>query len=193
LPAASREAREIADLYKPSYSPLLNRNATEQAVRSRLQTSNVAHFALHYVVDDRHNLFSKMVLAPPSRVTDSADDGLLQIHEIYKLNLSHMRLVVLSACQTAIEHQYGGEGAVSAARPFLATGVPLVVATLWPVDSSSSEQLMTKFHRHRKEAKRPTSGALQQAQLDMLQGPDERLRHPYYWAAFTLIGRYAKF
>ena len=193
LPAASSEAQEIADLYKPSYSSLLNRKATEQAVRSGMQTSNVAHFALHYVVDERHSLFSKMVLAPPSRVTDTTDDGLLQIHEIYKMDLAHMRLVVLSACQTAIEQQYGGEGAVSVARPFIASGVPLVVATLWSVDSSSSKQLMTQFHRHRKVGKLPTSEALQQAQLAMLHDQDKRFHHPYYWAAFVVIGRYAKF
>jgi CHAT domain-containing protein len=100
---------------------------------------------------------------------------------------------VLSSCHTAIEQQYGGEGAVGVARPFLASRVSLVVATLWPVDSSSSKQLMTQFHRHRKQSKLLTSEALQRAQLDMLQGQDKRLRHPYYWAAFTLIGRYAKF
>ena len=193
LPAASSEAQEIAGFYKPFYSPLLKRKATEQAVRNAMRTANVAHFALHYVVDERHSLFSKMVLAPPSSVIDEADDGLLQIHEIYKMNLGHMRLVVLSACQTAIEQQYGGEGAVSVARPFIASRVPLVVATLWPVDSSSSKQLMTQFHRHRKEDKRSTSDALQRAQLDMLQDEDKRLHHPYYWAAFTVIGRYAKF
>jgi CHAT domain-containing protein len=103
-----------------------------------------------------------------------------------------MRLVVLSACQTAIEQQYSGEGAVSVARPFMAAGVPLVVATLWPVDSSSSERLMTSFHRHRTEAK-STAGALQQAQVEMLNDSNQRLQHPYYWAAFTAIGRYAKF
>jgi CHAT domain-containing protein/tetratricopeptide (TPR) repeat protein len=193
LPAASSEAQEIAGLYKPFSSPLLDRQATEQAIRSGLQKSNVAHFALHYVVDDRQSLYSKMVLAPPSRITDTADDGLLQIHEIYKMNLAHMHLVVLSACQTAIEQQYSGEGAVSMARPFIASRVPVVVATLWPVDSSSSKQLMTQFHRHRKQDGRPTAEAIQQAQLDMLHDGDERLHHPYYWAAFTVIGRYAKF
>jgi CHAT domain-containing protein/tetratricopeptide (TPR) repeat protein len=193
LPSASAEAQEIARLYKPFTGPLLNRQATEQAVRNGMQRSNVAHLALHYVVDERQSLYSKMVLAPPSRITDTADDGLLQIHEIYKMKLAHMRLVVLSACQTAIEQQYGGEGAVSVARPFLASGVPLVVATLWPVDSSSSEQLMTSFHRHRKQDPLTTAEALQRAQLEMLQGSDNRLHHPYYWAAFTVTGRYAKF
>lgn len=192
LPAARREAQMIAKLYSPRNSPLLDRNATELAVRNGLQKSNVAHFALHYVIDDRHSLYSKMVLTTPSKHNDESDDGLLQIHEIYKMNLNHMRLVVLSACQTAIERQYGGEGAVSVARPFIASGVPLVVATLWPVDSSSSERLMTSFHRYRTEGK-STAEALQQAQIEMLNDSQQRLQHPYYWAAFTVIGRYARF
>ncbi|HET7114088.1 MAG TPA: CHAT domain-containing protein, partial [Pyrinomonadaceae bacterium] len=193
LPAARDEARTIAKFYNPPYGLLLERNATEQAVRSGLEKSNVAHFALHYVVDERHSLYSKMVLTPPARITNDADDGLLQIHEIYKMDLAHMRLVVLSACQTAIEQQYSGEGAVSVARPFIASGVPLVVATLWPVDSSSSERLMTSFHRERTRSKVSTAEALQRAQLEMLSDTYEPLHHPYYWAAFTVTGRYAKF
>lgn len=194
LPAARHEAQSIAELYKPNVSLLLDRNATEQAVRSGMQTANVAHFALHYVVDERASLYSKMVLTAPGQTMDEANNGLLQLHEIYKMDLAHMRLVVLSACQTAIEQQYSGEGAIGVARPFIARRVPLVVATLWPVDSSGSERLMTSFHGYRKrEKKLPTVGALQQAQLDMLRDSYQRLRHPYYWAAFTVIGRYAKF
>ena len=193
LPAARHEAQTIAELYKPAQSLVLDRYATEQTVRNGLQKANVAHFALHYVVDERHSLYSKMVLTSPGKTTDEANNGLLQLHEIYKMDLAHMRLVVLSACQTAIEQQYGGEGAVSVARPFMARGVPLVVATLWPVDSSGSEQLMTSFHRFRKQRKFPTAEALQQAQLELIKDNSERLHHPYYWAAFTVIGRYATF
>ena len=193
LPAARHEAQTIAELYRPGQSLLLDRNATEQAVRSGMQKANLAHFALHYVVDERHSLYSKMVLTSPGKTTDEANNGLLQIHEIYKMDLAHMRLVVLSACQTAIEQQYGGEGAVSVARPFMAKGVPLVVATLWPVDSSGSEQLMTSFHQYRKQKQLRTPEALQQAQLELIKDNSERLRHPYYWAAFTVIGRYARF
>ena len=193
LPAARHEAQTIAALYKPSQTLLLDRNATEQAVRSGMQKANVVHFALHYVVDDRHTLYSKIVLTPPGTTRDEANNGLLQVHEIYKMDLAHMRLVVLSACQTAIEQQYSGEGAISVARPFLAVRVPLVVGTLWPVDSSGSERLMTSFHRFRRQKKLATPEALQQAQLEMLKGGDQRLHHPYYWAAFTVIGRYANF
>jgi CHAT domain-containing protein len=106
-------------------------------------------------------MLSGFPLTPePSRFTASkSTNGFLQSYEIYGLNLSRPRLVVLSACQTGIEQQYAGEGAVSAARPFQVAGVPIVVATLWPVDSDASAELMANFHRH-----------------------------PYYWAPFLTIG-----
>src|SRR6185503_5451678 len=64
LPAARQEAQAIAELYEPSRTLLLNRNATEEAVRAGMKKANVVHFALHYVVDDRHSLYSKIVLTP---------------------------------------------------------------------------------------------------------------------------------
>ena len=195
LPDARKEAHAVAAFYDPPRVVLVDRSATERAVKNALQKVEVAHFAVHYVVDERQSLLSKMLLTPLLRTTDKDDkdnDGLLQIQEIYRMDLSHLRLVVLSACQTAIERSYDGEGVVGGARPFIAAGVPLVVATLWPVDSTSTAQLMTTFHRSRGRDRRSTSQALQQAQLSLLNGDDPRYHHPYYWAAFTVIGRYEK-
>jgi CHAT domain-containing protein len=94
---------------------------------------------------------------------------------------------VLSGCETGIEQQYAGEGAIGAARPFLIAGAPTVVATLWPVDSEASAELMTSFHRHRREAA-PVAKALRSAQIEMARRGDPRHQHPYYWAAFETIG-----
>jgi CHAT domain-containing protein len=95
---------------------------------------------------------------------------------------------LLSACQTAIEHDYQGEGAINVARPFLVAGVPLVVASLWPVDSDASADLMIKFHESRTHNLTSAYHALGQAQIAMVRGADQRYRHPYYWAAFIAIG-----
>jgi CHAT domain-containing protein len=195
LPSAGSEAEAIADLYSPQGRLLLHGEASERVVRSEIAKADVVHFALHYLVDERSNLFSKVVLASPSRSEASGgDDGVLQVHEIYKMRLPRARLVVLSACQTGVEHQYRGEGAVSVARPFIAAGVPLVVASLWPVDSKSTEALMVSFHRHRTGPRRvPTAEALRLAQLELLGGQDTRYRHPHYWSAFNAIGGYAEY
>ncbi|HEX8846798.1 MAG TPA: CHAT domain-containing protein [Pyrinomonadaceae bacterium] len=194
LPSAGREAEEVAAFYK-SPRLLLRDDARERTVKSEIVKSNVAHFALHYLMDESSNLFSKMVLAAgrDKDARDKENDGVWQIHEIYKMRLPQTRLVVLSACQTGIEQHYRGEGAVSIARPFIAAGVPIVVASLWPVDSQSTEKLMVSFHRHRTQGHRSTVEALKLAQLELLGGEDSRYRHPYYWAAFTAIGGYTEY
>lgn len=194
LPSAGREAEAVAAFYK-QHRLLLRGDAREQTVRDEIVRSDVAHFALHYLVDERSSLLSKVVLAasPGGGARDKGDDGVWQIHEIYKLKLPRTRLVVLSACQTGGEQQYGGEGAMSVARPFIAAGAPLVVASLWPVESQSAKRVMVSFHRQRTRDRLPTAEALRRAQLEMLRGDDTRYRHPYYWAAFTAIGGYTEY
>jgi CHAT domain-containing protein/cytochrome c-type biogenesis protein CcmH/NrfG len=194
LPAASREATAIISYYKTARL-LLGDNARVRPVKSELERSDVAHFATHYVVDARSEMLSKLVLASESTDATAREDGdgVLRAYEIYSMKLPRTRLVILSACQTGIEHQYGGEGGVSLARPFIAAGVPLVIASLWPVDSNSTAELMIAFHKHRKRDRVPTAEALHRAQLDMLHSPDERYRQPYYWASFVAIGGYTEF
>jgi CHAT domain-containing protein len=114
-------------------------------------------------------------------------------YDIYKIKLPLARLVVLSACQTGMERYYNGEGMISLARPFIAAGAPLVVASLWPVDSDATADLMINFHRYRKVNKLSTAEALRRAQLDMLGPLGGRNRHPYFWAGFVVVGGHAEF
>lgn len=194
LPSAGREAEAVAAFYK-QHRLLLRGDAREPTVRNEIVKADVAHFALHHLVDERSSQLSKMVLAagPGRAERDEGDDGVWQIREIYKMRLPRTRLVVLSACQTGIEQQYRGEGAISVARPFIAAGVPVVVASLWPVDSRSTKDLMVSFHRHRTRDRLPTAEALRRAQLEMLRGDDTRYRHPYHWAAFNAIGGHTEY
>jgi CHAT domain-containing protein/tetratricopeptide (TPR) repeat protein len=194
LASADREARTVKEYYKSSRL-LRGKEASEAVVKTEIAKANVAHFALHYVVDERSSMLSGLVLAAgkPGTGRGKVEDGVWQIREIYELSLPQTRLVVLSACQTGIEQQFRGEGPISAARPFIAIGVPIVVATLWPVDSDSTEKLMASFHRHRTKDRFATAAALRQAQLELLHGEDQRYRRPYYWAAFTAIGGYTEF
>jgi len=77
---------------------------------------------------------------------------------------------------------------ISLARPFLAAGVPLVIVSLWSVDSDSTAELMVSFHKHRKQENLSTAEALRRAQLDMLKRPEERYHCAACWGAFELIG-----
>ncbi len=189
LPAAGREAEQVAACYSSS-RVFTGIDATRQAVNSEMPNADVIHFASHSVADEVSPMQSKLVLAKDRAVADSSQrsDGSMRAYEIYRLKLVHTRLAVLSACHTGAERYYRGEGMISLARPFLAAGVPLVVVSLWAVDSDASAKLMISFHQHRKRENLSSAEALRQAQLDMLKKPDERLHGISCWGAFELIG-----
>ena len=44
------------------------------------------------------------------------------------LKLERAPLVVLSACDSGVEHYYNGEGMIGMSRVFIAAGAPVVVA-----------------------------------------------------------------
>jgi len=194
LPSAAREAQAVSAFYHKPHV-LLGEEATESSIRSEIEKADVVHLAMHYILDARLETLSGFPLTPEPTAPNGRENanGFLQSYEIYGLNISRLRLVVLSACRTGIEQQYAGEGAVSAARPFLVAGVPTVVATLWPVDSDASAELMLNFHSHRIHDLLPVTQALRAAQIAMARGPDLRLRHPYYWAPFVAIGGHSPY
>ena len=183
LPSAEVEARKIAQLYEGGLA-LTGARAQKAAFVERLAKSDVIHFAGHYVADERSPMRSRLLLARDEALTAA---------EVFGKRLPVARLVVLSACETELERYDSGEGMIGIARTFLAAGAPLVVASQWPVDSDATAELMIRFHRLRKEEGMKTTRALRRAQQEMLSGPDERHRNPYYWAAFLPVGGHAEY
>jgi CHAT domain-containing protein len=194
LPSAEREAKQIVRFYDSSCL-LTGSAAVKPRVEMEMERADVIHFAVHSVLDQHSPLRSKLVLArkPGSSGSQAVRNDALEAREIYKTRLSRTRMVVLSACQSGVEQYYGGEGMISLARPFLAASVPLVVVSLWPADSDFTAELMISFHKHRQRDNVSSAEALRQAQLDMLSSPDEDLRQPYCWAAFTAVGGWTSF
>lgn len=194
LPSAAREATEIDALYD-SCSLLTGPAATKTAVQVEMGRADVLHFATHYLADSTSPMLSKLLLAddPGRHEPKPSADGALQVYEFYRLKPTRARLVVLSACQTGVEGYSRSEGAVGLSRPFKAVGVPLVIASLWPVDSQVTADLMVNFHRLRKRAGLPSAEALRTAQVQMLKHPDPGYRRPHYWASFALVGGYSSY
>jgi CHAT domain-containing protein/tetratricopeptide (TPR) repeat protein len=225
LKEAATEAKESARCYSDANALVYSR-ATEVAVREAMRQCNVAHLAVHCLVQEQSPWKAALVLAPSptgesrprpkaennspfSAVSDGGarwgyapgladfsaggedsednpDDGLLSLKEIYNLSLPHMRLVVLSACQTGMGHYYRGEGIVSLIHPFLSIQVSTVVASLWPVESEATSNLMIAFHKERSKPNVRSGAALRAAQLQMIEKGD--FAHPYYWASFIVVG-----
>ncbi|MFL6274962.1 MAG: CHAT domain-containing protein, partial [Blastocatellia bacterium] len=180
LPEAEREARASAEFYNQKVV-LTGAEATKAKLLAELVNCDVAHFSTHCLVNEKTPWLAALLLAGAGK-----DEQLLQLHEFKKIGLLRARLVILSACQSALGQYYRGEGIVSLVRPFLTRGVPTVLASLWPVDSQATAALMIDFHRARKQNGLLAAEALRTAQIRMLQS--NLFNHPYYWAPFVVIG-----
>jgi CHAT domain-containing protein/cytochrome c-type biogenesis protein CcmH/NrfG len=192
LPNAATQAWEAAAFYDAKLV-VLNGKAKEAYIRQEIEKSDVIDFAMHYVADERSPLLSILPLAGEKSSASKAQDGMLYTYELYAMNLSRLRLAVLSGCQTGIETFYRGEGAISLARAFQAAGVPLVVASLWKAQDYQAKELIVAFHKHRKQSGLTTAQALRQAQLEQIRSIDPQARSPYHWATFVVIGGRADF
>jgi CHAT domain-containing protein/lipopolysaccharide biosynthesis regulator YciM len=191
LPDAARSASAIADLY-PSRTTLIAARASERAVITAMSQAEVINLATHYWIDKRSPMLSKLLLSADAATASSpATDGALQGYELYDLRLPRAKLAVLAGCQTLGDAFFNFEGAVGAARPFISAGVPLVVASLWPVDVEATAELVLEFHRQRKPGVNSSAKALQAAQLKLIRSGYRQ--SPFYWAGFSLIGGYADF
>jgi CHAT domain-containing protein len=115
-----------------------------------------------------------------------AEDGLLQMYEIFNMKLN-ADLVVLSACETGLGKDVKGEGLIGLTRAFLYAGTPSVVVSLWKVEDRSTADLMVRFYRHLKGGKLSKAEALRQAQLELIR--EGKFTHPYHWAPFVLVGK----
>jgi len=142
---------------------------------------DVLHFACHGEFNDRQPMQSGLLLAEAGD-----EDGRLQVHEIFGLNLAGTNLVALSACETGLGKTTTGDDMVVLSRAFIYAGTPTLLASLWEVDDESTSRLMEKFYARWRKQGLPKAKALRQAQLELKSMPG--LAHPYYWAAFEVFG-----
>ncbi len=171
---------------------LIGAGANETAVRAApLDQYAVLYFATHGLLPGELHCQAEpgLALTPPAGAAPSpAADGLLTAGEIAGLKLD-ADLVVLSACNTASEGgtRFGGGALEGLADAFFDAGARSVLASHWQVPSAATRTLMTDlFARHAKDPSADLADDLRQAQLALIA--QSSTAHPFYWAAFTLIG-----
>lgn len=202
LPRAEEQARRVAALYPAErVTTLIGSAAREARVKQDAGRYRILHFATHGLLDDGNPLYSSLLLA--SEAEGAAEDGRLEARELMDLPLA-ADLVVLSACDTARGRIGAGEGVVGLAWSLLVAGSASTVVSQWEVDADSTSDLMIAFHRALRRtppasattatttatsattAPRGVDGALRAAALAVMRDP--RYRHPFYWAAFRVVG-----
>jgi CHAT domain-containing protein len=191
LPATRQEVENIVRRFPGRSRKYLGVEATEERAKSVGPEVRYVHFACHGYLDERLPLNSALALTVPEKAAAGADNGLLQAWEIFDQVRIDADLVTLSACDTALGREMGGEGLLGLARAFFYAGARSVLATLWGVPDTSTALFMDRFYAHL-GAGQSRDEALRSAQIDFIRGrvrgKGRDLTHPFRWAAHQLSG-----
>jgi CHAT domain-containing protein len=147
----------------------------------------VIHLATHgYAYSSDARTRESFVALAAGREGETEYDGHLTVGEVLdeKTPLT-AELVVLSACQTGLGNLKQAEGTIGLQRAFLAKGARSVLVSLWSVPDEATSLLMQRFYAYWLGDDKPSKAeALRRAQADVRKDHP----HPWYWAAFQLVG-----
>jgi CHAT domain-containing protein len=181
IPGAKDEVAGISriipsDIFEDEY-------ATERLFKDTAGYYDMLHLAMHTIINNSDPMFSKLAF---TQTTDTAEDGLLNTHEIYNMNLI-ARLAVLSSCSSGEGILKKGEGVMSLARAFMYAGCPSIVMTLWVIEDKSSVRIMTDFYKELSKGKAKDE-ALRKAKIKFIKEGNLTKAHPFYWSAYICVG-----
>lgn len=162
LPGTRYEVEALTQLFKSddrATRSLLGPDASEPEL-DRLATSRelgrfgFIHLATHGVIDEGVPARSAVILTQ-TRLPDPLEqalnhkpvfDGRLSVREIQRGWDLKAELVTLSACETALGRDAGGEGFVGFTQALLMSGARSVCLSLWKVDDTATALLMQRFY-----------------------------------------------
>jgi len=175
LQRSVEEAKTLADLLHGRC--YLEKSATIARLIEQAPGSPIIHIATHgHARLDAPN-FSYVLLA----------DGQLNAIDALSLDLQRCELVTLSGCETGLSLSGGGDEQLGLSRAFLAAGARSMVISLWPVEDQATNTLMQLFYQRLLEGESKVQ-ALRAAQCSLLHSGIPVYNHPYFWAAFRLVG-----
>ena len=202
LPAVPLEINTLTQQIWPGRS-LLNQTFTLQNLKTQRQRFpfSMVHLATH----------GRFLPGDSSQSYIQFWDGRLNLNQWEQLGRQQapLELITLSACQMALGDADTELGFAGFA---VKTGAKSALASLWNISDEGTAGLMIEFYQQLRRSK-IKADALQQTQIAMLRGkvqlqqgellwsggrlslPPELTQtgtrdfsHPYYWAAFTMIG-----
>jgi tetratricopeptide (TPR) repeat protein len=187
LPGTRYEVEAISGLFKADDRPvevLLGTAANEPeldrlASTAELKRFGYIHLATHGVIDEGVPMRSAVILTQtglPDPLEQALKnkpvyDGRLLVREIQRGWDLKAELVTLSACETALGRDAGGEGFVGFTQALLMSGARSVCLSLWKVDDTATALLMRRFYanllgrRDGLSAPMPKAEALREAKV----------------------------
>ncbi len=180
IPAAGPEVEAIAKLFPGRSKVVTGDLARESDVKGWVRDFDVIHLAVHGKFDAGEPLLSYLALG-----RGGADDGRLTAAEMFGLALDRSRLVVLSACETGRAEATHSNELLGMVRALIYAGAGTLVLSYWEVDSAATALWMQTFYEAAQSRPLPEAARLALARVKS----QPEYGHPYYWAAFAMIGR----
>lgn len=156
----------------PGATALRGAAASGHGLRRQVGRFDALHLATHGVFRADNPAFSSIKLS----------DCWLTVNDLAEVARG-AQLVTLSACESGVNGLSVGDEVIGLTRGLLSAGCATIVASLWTVSDESTAHLMADFYRQLQVGAEPAA-ALRAAML----GLRSRYDHPYYWAAFAVIG-----
>lgn len=114
---------------------------------------------------------------------EDVEDGVLTALELSNMNLGNVDMVVMSACESGLG-ETSGEGVFGLQRGFKLAGANTLLMSLWKVDDTATQILMTEFYKNYLSGKTKQE-SLRLAQKSLRDNPE--YSDPQYWGAFILL------
>ncbi len=162
LPGTRHEVEALARIFESDGRPirtLLGTDASEPELDRLAESGELGrfgyiHLAAHGVIDEAVHLRTAVILSqaglpdPLEQVLlhKPAYDGRLSVREVRRGWELKAELVTLSACETALGREAGGEGFVGFTQALLMSGTRSVCLSLWKVDDTATALLMQRFY-----------------------------------------------
>lgn len=178
LPGSRREVLALKEQSPNRRHAFVGAEATQATLEELAGQYDILHLATH----------GRFVSQAPWRSHLELYNDVLSVDEIGRLSLDAY-LVTLSACETAlggglVTDVPNGDEWIGLNQAFLAAGTPTVMASLWPIHDRVSSTFMIDFY----DSLGPRGKAVALAQVQRRFIATKELSHPFYWAAFTIMG-----
>jgi CHAT domain-containing protein len=173
-PSILDELRALSAIL-PHPKMFIGNAASEYVLKNAGAQARLVHIATHGYFRQDSPMFSSIRMG----------NSHLSLYDLYQLRLP-VELVTLSGCATGLNVVAAGDELIGLARGLFQAGAQSLLLSLWDVHDQSTADFMSAFYtRFQKGEDKAT--ALRAAMLQVRQ----TYPHPYQWAPFVLMGKYA--
>jgi CHAT domain-containing protein len=195
LSSSAREADQIRALYRPDDVDLLEglEATRDNFLAKDLSAYQFIHVASHGFIDSEIPQLSALILGTYG-TRGPVEDAYVRAGDLLAKTFN-ARVVVLSACDTALGREFPSEGIIGLRYAALARGARAVVASLWPVSDGIAADLMTYMYQSMRSPTNGSEHGAAGAGRDVASSLSAAMRHalqasptldPALWAPFEV-------